>query len=87
MSRTANSILDEKFLDIRAKLLEVAADFDRVDRAADDGETLSGHSLELRQRLGEATQIVLSEGPDRAERLQVLFSRPFEESWRSEMQI
>jgi hypothetical protein len=87
MNRTANSILDEKFLDVRAKLLEVAADFDRIDRAAENGDALSGRSLERRQRLDEATQIVLSDGSDRAERLQVLFSRPFDESWRSEMQI
>ncbi|MGB7342787.1 MAG: hypothetical protein WBD20_01110 [Pirellulaceae bacterium] len=87
MTRTSNEILDEKFLDIRAKLLEVAADFDRIDRAAGETSVLSGRSAEIRERLDEATKILLSEGPDRAERLQILFSRPYESSWRSEMQI
>ncbi len=32
--RDANRILDESFLDVRAKLLEVAAVLDRVDRAS-----------------------------------------------------
>ncbi|NND99241.1 MAG: hypothetical protein HKN47_18130 [Pirellulaceae bacterium] len=85
--RTANHILDETFLEIRAKLLEIAADFDRMDRAADDGESMSGVSNERREKLSEAVRLLLSEGPDRAERLQKLFSREYESQWRSEMQI
>ncbi|QDT12072.1 hypothetical protein [Planctomycetes bacterium K23_9] len=87
MNRTANSILDEKFLDVRAKLLEVAADFDRIDRAASDEGPLSGQSRDHRERLGEAINILRSDGADRAERLQKLFSRDYESSWRKEMQI
>ena len=86
-NRTANQILDECFLDIRAKLLEVAADFDRIDRAADEQGALDGQSSENRERLSDAVRLLLSEGPDRAERLQKLFSREYESSWRSEMQI
>ncbi len=87
MNRTANSILDETFLDMRAKLLEVAADFDRIDRASDHGDVLSGQSQQLRQRLDEALQILLSENADRAERLQILFSRQYQDTWRTEMQL
>jgi len=87
MNRTANSVLDKKFLDMRAKLLEVAADFDRIDRAAAESGKLSGQSLEIHDRLKEATQILLDDGSDRAERLQILFSRPYSDAWRREMQL
>ena len=86
--RTAKSILDEKFLDIRAKLLEVAADFDRIDRAMDDeGTSLTTDHAAKREKLNEAVRLLLSEGPDRAERMQKLFSRDYSPQWRSEMQI
>ena len=41
-NRPADQILDETFLGVRAKLLEVAATLDRIDRSADDGSPLSG---------------------------------------------
>ena len=85
--RTANDILNDKFLHIRAKLLEVAADLDRIERASDDQGSLSGESAEKRERLSEAVRLLLSEGPDRAERLQKLFSREYDSSWRSQMQL
>ena len=86
-NRAANEILDESYLDIRAKLLEVAASFDRIDRASDDGSRLSGEAAEKREQLSEAVRLLLSEGPDRAERFQKLFSREYESQWRSDMQI
>ncbi len=85
--RTANEILDDTFLDIRAKLLEVAADFDRIDRASDAGAKLTGSALERREKLAEAARLLLSEGPDRAERFQKLFSREYDSTWRTEMQL
>ena len=86
-NRAANEILEESFLDIRANLLEVAASFDRIDRARDEGSELSEAAAETRERLSEAVRILLSEGPDRAERFQKLFSREYESQWRSDMQI
>ena len=85
--RTAEAILNDQFLFIRAKLLEVAADFDRIDRAADECGKLSSEALEKRELLGEAARLLLTEGPDRAERLQKLFSREYSSSWRSDMQV
>ena len=85
--RNANAILDESFLGVRAKLLEVAAVLDRIDRAADDGDSLGAHAQVRRGKVDEAIRILLSEGPDRAPRLQQLFSREYEEGWRDQMQL
>ncbi len=85
--QSANQILDDSFLEVRAKLLEVAATLDRVDRSADDHSPLSPEALPRRAKLDEAIRILLSEGPDRAERLQRLFSREYEADWRAQMQV
>ena len=85
--RAADQILDETFLEVRAKLLEVAATLDRIDRASDDGQPLSSRAEPLREQIGEGIRICLSEGSDRAERLQKLFSRDYESDWRAQMQL
>ena len=86
-SKTAEQIVDENFLTVRAKLLEVAATFDRIDRSVAEGDVLSKSAEAQRQKLASAVKILLSDGPDRAERLQHLFSRPYEASWRETMQV
>jgi hypothetical protein len=73
--RAADQILDESFLEVRAKLLEVAATLDRIDRSADEGSPLTDQNKPRRASINDAIRILLSEGPDRAERLQRLFSR------------
>ena len=85
--RTATAILDESFLEVRAKLLEVAATLDRIDRSSDDGQPLTGNSTARRAKLDAAIRILLSEGPDRALRLQRLFSREYEAGWRDQMHV
>lgn len=85
--RDANHILSESFLETRAKLLEVAATLDRIDRAAEDESPLSETTQPQRAQIDDAIRICLSEGPDRAERLQKLFSRQYESDWRKNMDI
>lgn len=85
--RPASQILDESFLETRAKLLEVAATLDRIDRSADDQSPLPADARPRRNMLDAAIRILLSEGPDRAERLQQLFSRDYQPDWREQMQI
>lgn len=85
--RAASDILDESFLEVRAKLLEVSATLDRIDRSADDGDALADQAVSRRSKLDDAIRILLSEGPDRAERLQRLFSRQYEPQWRDQMQV
>ncbi len=85
--RAADQILNETFLELRAKLLEIAATLDRIERSADGGKSLSVHALARRKQVDEAIRICLSEGPDRAARLQRLFSREYESNWRKQMQL
>lgn len=87
MMRAADQILDESFLSVRAKLLELAATLDRIDRSADEGAPLMDENQPRRASVDDAIRILLSEGPDRAERLQRLYSREYESDWRSRMQL
>ena len=52
--RAANQILDESFLEMRAKLLEVAATLDRIDRSADEGSPLTDQAKLRRRRVDHA---------------------------------
>jgi hypothetical protein len=76
---TAAAVLEREFLGMRARLIDLAAALDRIDRA--EG-SLAGHAwlAQLRQAL----EILGREGPGRAERLQSLFSLPYQDNWRTE---
>jgi hypothetical protein len=92
----AHSIFDENFLSIRAKLIEVAALLDRIDRAAaaDAGASSaavgSGQSIDddpRRARVEEAIATLLRGATDpgeRAAKLQQLFSRQYDPQWREQ---
>lgn len=75
---TAPEVLDREFLEIRAKVLEVAACFDRLDRAPGTVEQ-DPRMVRLRQ----AIDLLLDAYPDRAERTQLVFSRKYDEDWRA----
>ncbi|TWT94239.1 hypothetical protein [Neorhodopirellula pilleata] len=84
-SRPAEAVLQESYLETRAKLLEVAAVLDRIDRAASTSRgSLPADSVQARQKLIGAIEILLQNEPDRAERIQQLFSRPYASDWRSQ---
>lgn len=73
----ATDVLERYFLEARAKLLEVAATLDRIDRAA-GGQELKD---ERRGQIDRALEVLREgEGP-RAEKLQLLFSRPYDNEW------
>ncbi|MEX0704404.1 MAG: hypothetical protein WD069_20050 [Planctomycetales bacterium] len=76
--RSADAVLDACFLGVRAKLLEVAAALDRIDRA-DSADRLADD-----ERLAGIVQClaILADGkPDRAERIQLVFSDEYEAGW------
>ena len=82
--RNGDVIVAESFLEVRAKLLEIAATFDRIDRGR-AAEQLGPDAAGKRALLAEAAKIVLSdEGPTRAARLQHLFSRDYQPDWREQ---
>jgi len=73
---SAPEVLDRYFLEARSKLLDLAAILDRIDRGG-------GLSNDPRlQRLHEGLAILQSAEPGRAERVQVLFSIPYEAGWK-----
>ena len=85
--QNAEEILDGTFLEVRAKLLEVAATLDRIERAQGDSGDLNHESMQRLKKLDQAVEILLSSGNDRAERLQKLFSREYEDAWRHDFGI
>ncbi len=82
MSADTPTLLDRQFLTMRAKLLELAADWDRLERAGE----LAGDDSRLDQ-LRDAVRVLLEESRPRAEKVQTIFSRRYDPSWRSTMNI
>lgn len=73
----AAEVLDRDFLDIRARLLHVAASLDRLGRA--DGSVVEDPRL---TKIHQALAILADGQPLRAERIQLLFSREYEADWK-----
>ena len=78
----AAELLDREFLEVRAKLLQVAASFDRFDRA--DGSVGDDPRM---AKIREALQVLSGSDADRAEQLQLIFSREYQEGWQEKFQI
>jgi hypothetical protein len=81
-TRTAAAIFDQEFLPIRAKLLEVAAALDRLGRA--DGTPTNDPRC---QKIRDAISTLLQPHNDRAEQLQLIFSRPYDDEWQEKFRI
>ncbi len=80
--RTVDAVLEQEFLPLRARILEIAAGLDRLDRAAGD----RGRD-QRRERLEQAIRLLLEGAPSRAEQVQLLFSREYDDGWRKEFGI
>ena len=76
---TREQVVNRYFLEMRCKVLEVAASLDRVDRAesADNGK----RDARL-QKLQQAIRVLLENEPGRAEKVQSIFSREYDPNWR-----
>ena len=75
-------VLDREFLEARARTLELGAIFDRMDRSG----TVEPHDPRL-QKLRDALTCVLEFNGagatgSRAEEVQLIFSRQYDEQWR-----
>jgi hypothetical protein len=81
-SRRSAEVLEQEFLPIRAKVLEVAAALDRLDRGAG-----SLASDARRAQIQAAIQILLRPEDDRAEQVQLIFSRQYNDEWRDQFGI
>ncbi len=79
-AQSAEQVLDSEYLTARAKLIDLAAFLDRLDRAGGcDDRRLDA----IRDGLG----IVASAASDRAEQIQLLFSLPHQDNWRQEYDV
>ena len=81
-SRTKSDVLEQEFLVLRAKILEVAAGLDRLDRAA--GSLADDERL---KRLYHGIRLLLADAPERARAVQLLFSREYDAAWRKQFNV
>ncbi len=77
-AQTASEILENTYLEIRAKLLEVGAGLDRIARADSNGNLVDDPRL---KRIQDAIDVLGSQGFDRAERIQMVFSDSYDSDW------
>ena len=81
ISPTALEVLEREFLELRAGLLQVAAQLDRLDRAR-------GPVEDQRMRaLHQAIQVLGGADPGRAEKIQLIFSRTYDADWKQKLEI
>lgn len=78
----APEVLNREFLEVRAKILEIAAALDRLDRAAGTAE--GDARLE---RIRQGLSMLSTRRADRAEQVQLIFSLAYDGDWRSRLQV
>ena len=82
ISPDATEVLNREFLEVRARLLEVGAALDRIDRAS--GSTADDPR---REQIRGAISELNGSGPDRVERIQLLFSLPYQSDWKQQFAL
>lgn len=76
---SARERLDRGYLELRCRIIDLAAGLDRIERGTDAGAVGGDDRI---RKLSEAMKLVLDGKPDRAARAQMLFSLPYEPKWR-----
>lgn len=80
---TAAQTFNREFLEIRAKILELAASFDRLQRG--EGSVADEPRM---AKIRAAVEVLLDEElVDRAEQVQLIFSREYQSDWRQKFAI
>lgn len=82
MSLTATETLNREFLEIRCRILDLAAMLDRLERA-DDSVTDDPRL----KRIHEALDVLKKVHNDRAEQVQLTFSRTYDEGWQQTLKV
>lgn len=70
--RSAQEILDQYFPEIRWRCLSLAADLDRVQRGS-NAKSILRNDPRL-QKLQQALAVLMADAPDRAQRVEMIFS-------------
>jgi hypothetical protein len=73
-THTALQQLDREFLQVRSKLIDLAASLDRIQRVT--GSLPGDPKID---KIQKAAQILAGQLPNRAEQIQLLFSLPYDE--------
>lgn len=84
MAQLTNALemFNREFLEIRARLLDIAASLDRIDRR----EGLSAVAADPRYaQIAQAIGILTDGQPDRAERVQMTFSDAYQPGWQNNL--
>ncbi len=74
---SAADVLDRAYLEVRAKLLELAASLDRLDRG--EGTVEGDRRME---QFHQALRILDGRDGNRADQIQLVFSLPYQSNWR-----
>jgi len=82
VERTAQQVIADEFLIARAKILELAATLDRIERSSGDVEDSKQMNL-----LAQGMHILCDEEVDKAKRVQLLMSRQYDPQWQHTMSI
>jgi hypothetical protein len=82
MPLAAAEVLEREFLEIRAKILEIAAALDRMNRA---NGSIDGDPRLTQIRRGLA--VLQGQQQDRAEQVQLIFSLPYDENWQETLGV
>ena len=78
--RSAEQIVSDEFMIARAKILELAATLDRIERAT--GDVDGSRSMQL---LVQGMNILCDDEVEKVKRVQLLMSRQYEPQWQSHM--
>lgn len=78
----APAVLDREFLEIRAKILELGASFDRLGRG--EGSVADDPRM---TRIREALAVLQDKSGERAEQIQLIFSRAYDDDWQKAMNV
>ena len=77
-TRTAASALDGCYLESRCKIIEIAANLDRIAQSSGAAGLSSDRRM---SQLTAAMAILLDGNADKAKRCQMAFSLPYEDGW------
>jgi len=80
--RSSSEVFERDFLETRAKILELAASLDRLERAGDLEAVRPDPRFETIQK---ALETLRKPGAERAETVQMLFSDPYDPQWTREL--
>ena len=84
--REVPEVLERDFLEIRCRILDVAAALDRLDRAVvPQGEPV--HPDRRLTQIRQAIEALLEPGPGRSETVQRLFSLEYDPDWQATLGV